>query len=199
MKHTVLIASKDLFFLQEATEIQQRDALDIELIKSTDHLDIIKQLTGETSFDYLLMTLALPNIANGYTLLSRTADKLLPSKNIFVFVKNVTEQIIHSLRANNIDQIHPITGLQNVLHDISTATTESNVSLSQQTHRDSSPTDLTTIRNALNQTMGPAGSFIFESCGGTGSIDPEILIEKIVKEIGMEREIKQFYTLLKTL
>ncbi len=196
MKHTVLIASKDLFFLQEATEIQQRDALAIELIKSTDHIDIIKQLTGEISFDYLLMTLALPNIANGYTLLSRTADKLLSSKNIFVFVKDVTEQIRQSLRLNNIHQVHQITELPNILQYISTDTGK-RTPPTQETHRSSPPADLETIRHALNQTMGPAGSFIFESCGGTGPIDPEILIEKIIKEIGMEREIQQFSALLK--
>ncbi len=196
MKHTVLIASKNLFFLQEATEIVQRDALAIELIKSTDHLDVEKQLKGEISFDYLLMTLALPNIANGYTLLSRTADKLLPSEKIFVFVKDVTNQIRQSLRVNNIHQVHQITELPNVLQYISVDTGK-RTPPTQKTRLISPGADLETIRNALNQTMGPAGSFIFESCGGTGPIDPAVLIEKIVKEIGMEREIQQFYTLLK--
>lgn len=192
MKHTVLIASKDFFFLQEATEIQQDNALNIELIKATNHFDVIQQLQRERPFDYLLMTLALPHIANGYTLLSRIAGKVFPSESIFVFVQEVTPQIRRSLGINNIHQVFQTTELKNILQQIGTGK-----ETTAQTVFQDSTADLETIRNALNQTMGPAGSFIFESCGGADPIDPSVLIENIVKEIKTEREIEQFYTLLK--
>lgn len=193
MSQTILIVNNDPSLLDNAKEIIRQNSLKIEILTENNRLSALERLKKNKNIDYLAMTLTIPRITDGYILLAKVADKIFPSKKIFVFTKEITSKVICSVKMHKVDNIYKITEIRSFFEKISS---NENITREIGIYND----DIKIITEALNQVMGPVGHFIFEKCYSPEEniYQKNSLIEKIAKEIGNKEQIEDFYKLLRT-
>ncbi|PID43061.1 MAG: hypothetical protein CSB48_07110 [Proteobacteria bacterium] len=196
MPPTVLIVNNDLSFLDSATKLVRQESLGIEIVSATNRLNAMDILKGGASVDYLLMTFAIPRLSDGYLLFAKVAEKLIPTKNIFVFVNELTAQISYSARMHGVERLYEIGEFDRILKELSDTTAPEKLVNEPASYTN----DPEKIQAALNEVMGPIGSFIFEQCSGAGkhTDDTSLLIANIAKELGSRDLVEQFQKLLRT-
>ncbi len=204
MSQTILIVNSDPSFIKSAAERTRKNARDINIVSATNRSSAIDILKGVTPvkyapIDFLFMTLAIPRVTDGYLLIAKVAKTLLPSKNIFVFVNKLTDQVRHSVRLQGVERIHEISQFDSILRQMSGSSVR--IATPKKTPSSiGSSNDVQKIQAVLNEVMGPVGSFIFEKCFDSDMHrnDTALLIDSIIKEIGGGKQAVQFKKLLRT-
>ncbi|PIE43909.1 MAG: hypothetical protein CSA50_02835 [Gammaproteobacteria bacterium] len=202
MSQTILIVNNDPSFLKKAKELTRKNAFDIDIVSATDRFSALNMLKGDiplgySPIEFLFTTLAIPRVADGYLLIAKAAKKLLPSKNIFVFVNELTDQVLYSVRLQGVERIHQITEFDSILRQIGGTSVRAPVSEERPIVGGN---DVQKIQAVLNEVMGPVGSFIFDKCFDSEKHldDTSSLIDSIIREIGDNEQVRQFQELLRS-
>ncbi len=190
MSNSILFVNQDPFFLYEMETVLRCELAECEVIAAKDR-DSAYKILAERSGDirYMVMSLMLPRVADGYMLLSEVSGKFIAGRKIAVLAQKVTEQVEHSVRLHGVEHLYSTYDLDKVLLKL-------HRSLFEPLHNLN--VDSKQIKAALTEVVGPIGSFIYDECceTGYGMSNASLLIENIMERLDDKERAAKFYALL---
>jgi hypothetical protein len=197
MSITVLIINPEPVFFLELTGKLAAYKTKVDFNAVNNRMEALAAME-KSSFQFIITSLKIPRLSDGYRFLSQITGKLMDAEKILALVDKKTSGVTASLTSLGLHHISEVDDVDHVVRIVGPSLGLVVPAIKTPVEQKATSVETQQIRKALNQVMGPVGTKIYSKVvplwGDTNNSAE--LIKIIAEEIGEEELIDQFYALL---